>query len=74
MLAYAVRTRNARALLLAIPFLGLLITVAVGPLNGHLRYVLPLAAALPIYASCILDGAFAKAPSVKRDRRKVRKA
>ena len=47
-LAYAVSRRRAPALVLAVPFAMLLLTVLAGPLNGHLRYVLPLAAALPV--------------------------
>ena len=47
-LAYAASRRRAPALVLAVPFAMLLLTVLAGPLNGHLRYVLPLAAALPV--------------------------
>ena len=36
------------AAILAVPLLMLLLTTVAGPLNGHLRYVLPLVAALPI--------------------------
>lgn len=46
--AYAISRRRARALVVAVPFAMLLLTVLAGPLNGHLRYALPIAAALPV--------------------------
>ncbi len=48
--AYAAARRRWRALVVAIPFAVLLATVLAGPLNGHLRYIMPLAAALPLLA------------------------
>lgn len=45
---YALRTRRWSALIVAIPFAMLLATTLAGPLNGHLRYILPIAAALPL--------------------------
>lgn len=54
LLAYAVHTRNHRGWVLAVPFALLLLTVLAGPLNGQLRYVLPLAAAMPLLAGCLL--------------------
>ncbi len=47
-LAYAFSRRRGPALVFAVPFAMLLLTVLAGPLNGHLRYILPLAAALPV--------------------------
>lgn len=52
---YAMRTRNGRALLVALPIAVLLLTILAGPLNGHLRYVLPMAASLPVLMGCILE-------------------
>ena len=48
--AYASARRRWRALAVAVPFAVLLATVLLGPLNGHLRYLMPLAAALPLVA------------------------
>ncbi len=48
--AYASARRRWRALAVAVPFAVLLATVLLGPLNGHLRYIMPLAAALPLLA------------------------
>ncbi|MBQ9954580.1 MAG: hypothetical protein IJO87_04020 [Eggerthellaceae bacterium] len=45
---YALRKRRGLPLIVAIPFAMLLITTLAGPLNGHLRYILPIAAALPL--------------------------
>lgn len=44
------------AAILAVPLLMLLLTTVAGPLNGHLRYVLPLVAALPIVLSSLVVG------------------
>ncbi len=54
MLAYAAHRGNRRALVLAVPMAMLLLTVLAGPLNGQLRYVLPVACALPLFAGCLL--------------------
>lgn len=54
LLAYAAHTRNRQAWVLAVPALMLLLTVLAGPLNGQLRYVLPIAAMLPLFAGCVL--------------------
>lgn len=54
LVAYAARRGNVRALVLAVPLAVLLATVLAGPLNGHLRYVLPLAAALPLLCALVL--------------------
>lgn len=59
MLAYAAHRSNRRALALAVPMAMLLLTMLAGPLNGQLRYVLPIACALPLLAGCLL----APAPS-----------
>ncbi len=48
--AYASTRRRWRALVVAVPFAVLLATVLLGPLNGHLRYLMPMAAALPLLA------------------------
>ena len=56
LLAYALHTRNRAAWVLALPMAMLLITVLAGPLNGQLRYALPLAAALPLFASYTIAG------------------
>lgn len=45
---YAISRRRTRALVVAVPFAMLLLTMLAGPLNGHLRYALPIAAALPV--------------------------
>lgn len=42
--------------ILAVPLLMLLLTTIAGPLNGHLRYVLPLVAALPIVLASLAAG------------------
>lgn len=63
--AYALRSRNYAALIVAIPLLMLLITTLAGPLNGHLRYILPLAAALPLFAGCVV-GVSGSRPQVHR--------
>lgn len=52
--AYMFRTRNWWGLLVALPAWLLLLTVLAGPLNGHLRYILPIAAALPLYLGMIV--------------------
>lgn len=44
------------AAILTVPLLMLLLTTVAGPLNGHLRYVLPLVAALPIVLSSLVAG------------------
>ncbi|MDE8702835.1 DUF6020 family protein [Adlercreutzia equolifaciens] len=54
LLAYAAHRRNRQAWVLAAPAIMLLITVLAGPLNGQLRYVLPIAAMLPLFAACVL--------------------
>lgn len=54
LLTYAAHTRNRQAWVLAVPALMLLLTVLAGPLNGQLRYVLPIAAMLPLFAGCVL--------------------
>ena len=54
LLAYATHTRNRQAWVLAVPAIMLLATVLAGPLNGQLRYVLPIAAMLPLFAACVL--------------------
>ena len=56
LLAYAFHTRNRAAWVLALPMAMLLITILAGPLNGQLRYALPLAAALPLFASYTIIG------------------
>ncbi len=48
--ACATARRRWRALVCAVPFAVLLATVLLGPLNGHLRYIMPIAAALPLIA------------------------
>ncbi len=48
--AYATARRRWCALVCAVPFAVLLATVLLGPLNGHLRYIMPIAAALPLIA------------------------
>lgn len=48
MTTYCFRTRNWWALAVLLPSWLLLLTVLAGPLNGHLRYVLPIASALPL--------------------------
>lgn len=59
LVAYAAHRGNRRALVLAVPLAMLLLTVLAGPLNGQLRYALPIACALPLLAGCLL----APAPS-----------
>lgn len=59
LVTYAFHRGNRRALVLAVPMAMLLLTVLAGPLNGQLRYVLPIACALPLLAGCLL----APAPS-----------
>lgn len=54
LVAYATHRGNRRALVLAVPMAMLLITVLAGPLNGQLRYTLPIACALPLLAGCLL--------------------
>lgn len=63
LVAYATHRGNRRALVLAVPMAMLLITVLAGPLNGQLRYTLPIACALPLLAGCLL----APAPSRRKD-------
>lgn len=52
--AYALSRKDALTLVVVLPCFVLLLTVLAGPLNGHLRYVLPLAAALPLLYACAL--------------------
>ena len=52
--AYASARRRWRVLVVAVPFAVLLVTVLLGPLNGHLRYIMPLAAALPLLAGMVV--------------------
>lgn len=54
LVAYAAHRGNRRALVLAVPLAMLLLTVLAGPLNGQLRYALPIACALPLLAGCLL--------------------
>ena len=55
--AFAARKKELfAAAILAVPLLMLLLTTVAGPLNGHLRYVLPLVAALPIVLSSLVAG------------------
>lgn len=58
LVAYAFHRGNRRALVLG-PLAMLFLTVLAGPLNGQLRYALPIACALPLLAGCLL----APAPS-----------
>lgn len=53
-LVYSASRRRARALLLSIPLAMLLITTLAGPLNGCLRYMMPLAACIPLLAGAAL--------------------
>lgn len=59
LVAYAFHRGNRRALVLGAPLAMLFLTVLAGPLNGQLRYALPIACALPLLAGCLL----APAPS-----------
>ena len=54
LVAYAFHRGNRRALVLTVPLAMLLLTVLAGPLNGQLRYALPIACALPLLAGCLL--------------------
>ncbi len=54
LITYAAHRRNPQGLILMLPAVMLLITVLAGPLNGQIRYILPIAAALPLYAGCLL--------------------
>lgn len=54
-LAYLIRTRNGKAAIVALLMCMLLLTVLAGPLNGSLRYILPIAATLPLLFGCALE-------------------
>ena len=51
---YLLHARRLGALCLCVPPLMLLLTVLAGPLNGHLRYVMPLIVALPLIWAVVL--------------------
>ena len=68
----------ARMLAIALPSLMLVLTVVAGPLNGHLRYMLPVAAALPVLQAALTfrdgpDEGAAVAPAARVGRSAVRR-
>ncbi len=54
--AYLIHARRGRALIVCIPPVMLMLTVLAGPLNGHLRYVMPMIAVLPLLWSLAFSG------------------
>lgn len=53
LVAYAIHRENGLAYVVALPALMLLLTTLAGPLNGSLRYIMPLAAQLPLFAAVV---------------------
>lgn len=53
LLCYALHRRNRLAYVVALPAVMLLLTTLAGPLNGQLRYVMPIAAELPLLACMV---------------------
>ena len=62
--AYLVHARRWGALVACIPPVMLMLTVLAGPLNGHLRYVMPMIVTLPLLWSFAFSGEGAKADDI----------
>lgn len=54
--AYLIHARRGWGLIVCIPPAMLMLTVLAGPLNGHLRYVMPMIAVLPLVWSLAFSG------------------
>ena len=54
--AYLIHARRWGALVVCVPPVMLMLTVLAGPLNGHLRYVMPMIAVLPLLWSLAFSG------------------
>ncbi len=54
--AYLIHARRWGALVACVPPVMLMLTVLAGPLNGHLRYVMPMIAVLPLLWSLAFSG------------------
>ena len=54
--AYLFHARRWEALVVCIPPVMLMLTILAGPLNGHLRYVMPMIAVLPLLWSFAFRG------------------
>lgn len=54
--AYLIHARREGVLVACVPPAMLMLTVLAGPLNGHLRYVMPMIVVLPLLWSLAFSG------------------
>ena len=64
--AYLIHARRWGTLVVCVPPVMLMLTVLAGPLNGHLRYVMPMIAVLPLLWSFAFHGIVVREPRSQR--------
>lgn len=64
--AYLIHARRWGTLVVCVPPVMLMLTVLAGPLNGHLRYVMPMIAVLPLLWSFAFHGIIVREPRSQR--------